>query len=1004
MASGEYALVSNAAGASIHATGEVDLFGGGFATGIVASGVYGVDVVNDGDILVYGHAHAFTEGEHGFYGAAQATGIDASAVPQGEVSVVNNGDIVAIALAEDSVGFAQGGAGAVGINAYAKYDATIVNSGDILATAQAEFGITGAYGAIAHGKYSSHIVNAAGASIVASASVGSLEGDQYAGRAVSFGTQTFGTGMEYAVTYNAGSIVSHAVVTPDGTGMPIGSIASAFGSTIGYNSGITAGTLTNVGSIEAAASADFGYASAYGAFVRTRFDSVIANTGDIRASASATGGNAFAVGSYAFSLHQTVTYNCDDTGCDWANPIVEVDGGESLIENSGDIVATASAIDGIGYSYGAVALGAYAAGITNAGHISAVTEADDALAVGALANSFYGDATLQNSGVIGASATGDIARASGVIVLDADGVQLDNTGTIAAGAYGADATATAVSIESAGAHVVTNSGTIAAFGDGERVAIASHVDSSTTIANAGTIIGAITTGDLADSFTNAADATWMAYGTSSFGAGDDAIANAGTLVMQDATIDLGGYATGNAFSNAGSMFASGHNTIAMGGAFAAHNDGTISFLDGATDDVLTIVGDFAGEGTIALDVSGLSNTSDMLYVTGNVVDPTTQTLDIDLLDLPTAPFVQLPMVYVEGDSSATQFVLGNVRTRQNDFTTLDVTLNSQINTGNAARDMFYLGVNVTGLNDQGAIATALSPGVARLIDAQIGTFRQRMGVVPVESGKIGLAPFVRGFSDSGDVNPDHTQNFGAGGDYGFSQSNDGWEVGLDSRPGNNVAFGLLVSKSNGDQRLDNGAGRTDLTGTGFGLYLTYLGNQGAYVDGSVRWTGVEARLQSATSFHKTHGSANTLNLEVGLNPWIVGGIGIGIQPQLQYTFTRIADFQGLQGGSAEFVEKGGDSERARLGVMFSKNFESNGFLLTPYGSVNAVHEFNGEYAYSINDNALLGSTSLGGTSAMVELGLGARKDKWSLSGGFNWTDGAALDGLFGGQVVVRYSW
>ena len=70
--------------------------------------------------------------------------------------------------------WAQGGAGATGINAYAKYDATVVNTGNITAIADAEFGNTGAYGVIAHGKYSSHIVNEAGASIVASASVGSL--------------------------------------------------------------------------------------------------------------------------------------------------------------------------------------------------------------------------------------------------------------------------------------------------------------------------------------------------------------------------------------------------------------------------------------------------------------------------------------------------------------------------------------------------------------------------------------------------------------------------------------------------------------------------------------------------------------------------------------------------------------------------------------------------------------------------------------------------------------
>ena len=199
-----------------------------------------------------------------------------------------------------------------------------------------------------------------------------------------------------------------------------------------------------------------------------------------------------------------------------------MDGGESLLDNSGDIIATASAAGGMGYSYGAVLLSAYGASITNAGQISAVTDADDALAVGGLANSFYGDALLQNSGVISAVATGDIANASGASVIGSygnagngylaamvdnqgdilamadgdtatatgldtigrydDGIRIDNAGTIMAAAYGADATAIAVSMDSHGSNVLTNTGTIAAFGDGTRIAVSS-VGATTSIVN-----------------------------------------------------------------------------------------------------------------------------------------------------------------------------------------------------------------------------------------------------------------------------------------------------------------------------------------------------------------------------------------------------------------------------------------------------------------------------------------------------------------------------------------
>jgi len=992
---GQNTSIHNAAGANITATVDAELFGGAFATAVEAGGMYGVDIVNDGAITAYGHANALSEGAYGFYGAAGAAGIYVNASYKGDAMVINNGDINAIAIAENSVSWAQGGAGATGINTYAKYDASIVNAGDINAIADAQFGIVAAYGAVARGKYSSHIVNEAGARIYASATVGSLAGDYSAGHAVSFGTQIFKRGMDYAVTYNAGSIVSHAVVTPDGTGTTIGSIATAFGSSIGYNSAVLRGEVDNVGSIEAAASADFGYASAYGAFVNTEYDAGITNAGDIRADASATGGNAFAVGGYANGLHQTVTYNCDAYSCDWANPIIVVDGGNSLIDNSGDLIATASAQGGVGYSYGAVALGGLSAGIANAGHISARTDADDALAVGGLVNSFYGDALLQNSGTIGAVARGDIANATGAIALGYNGVVVDNTGTIVAGAYGADATATAISMESNGNNVLTNTGTIAALGDGERIAVASSAG-STSIANSGSIIGAIITGGLDDSFDNAAGARWNVVGDSDFGAGDDHIVNNGTIFMDNATIRLGGYVNGNRFDNFGLIGVSGSNVLDMDNPFPVYNNGTISFVDGAPDDTLTIVGDFAGDGAIDLDVSALNQASDRLYVDGSVIEPMTQTVNVNLLDVPNAPSIDIPLVSVSGNAAAGDFVLGNVNYTAGGFLTLGFDLTSSIDSANAGDDIYSLRVEATGLNGTGSLAAAVAPGAQSLVDAQIGTWHQRMGVVP-DKGDSVVAPWMRMFTSSGDVEAQHSSNFGAGGDFGFHQSNHGWELGLDFRPSERIALGVLLGKSDGSQSLSGGSDRLD--GSTIGLYGTWLGANGFYVDVSQRRIDVDARLRAATGTVTTKAKADAFNVEAGFAAWTLAGVNV--VPQLQYTRTRIDDIKPVQDGGSTFISDGGVSSRGRLGVAFDKSFQASGFTLTPYGSLNVVREFNGDYDYSVN-GGLSGSTRTEGTSAMLEMGMGARKGGLSLTGGMNWTDGGAQQGILGGQLVVRY--
>src|SRR5690606_35423267 len=517
-ASGAAIAISNAEGAVIGATGEVDTFGGGFATGIEANGIYYIGVVNDGDIDVYGHAHAY--GTH--YGASRALGIYAAAGFQGDVAVANNGSITATALSEDSISFFQGGAGAAGINAYAKYDATIVNNGDIVASAQSELGITSAYGVIGHGKYTTSVANEAGANIVAEATAGSLDSDNYGGRAFTAGVHVFGNGMEHGEIYNAGSIVAHAISTAESASLSPG-MANARGASIGAYSNVLTGTVVNMGDIEAAASADFGYATAYGNYVVTGYASDIGNAGSVRASATAEAGNAFAVGVHAFSRHDTRSYNCYYKDgpygqyyfCDWANPVVTLDGGESQIDNSGGILAMASAEGGLGYSYGAAAFGALSASITNSGSISAITEADAAKATGALVNGMYGDASLVNSGDILAAATGTSSTSAiGAWVRAANGAQVDNDGRILAGAYGAGATAIGVKMGDAGSNLLANSGTIGAYGDGGRIAVWSGIDATAVIANAGTLVGAVVTGDLDDSLDNAAGGSWLALGDS----------------------------------------------------------------------------------------------------------------------------------------------------------------------------------------------------------------------------------------------------------------------------------------------------------------------------------------------------------------------------------------------------------------------------------------------------------------------------------------------------------
>lgn len=997
-AGGVHTSVVNAAGATVSATGEVELFGGGFATGIEASGIYSVDVVNDGTVLVNGRSHAHSEGEHGFYGASAAVGIDAIANMQGDVSVANNGDILAVAISEDSVRWAQGGAGATGINAYAKYDAVVDNTGLIFASASTQFGNASAYGVTAEGKYSTEVVNHAGAAIYAIGSTGSLAGDAYGGRVVSFGTHVFGT--DHGTTRNDGLIVSHATSTPpaDGDSNNPG-LASAWGSALGAYSSILTGHLVNRGDIEAVASADRGYATAYGGYVLSAEIASTVNEGGIVAVASAADGNAWSVGSLDISIHQRYVIECDENGCDYANAYHVTDGGASSLENIGSIAALARAEGGVAVAYGAAVVGGLDAGIVNHGYLGAIAEGAQASAHGALVNSLLARSSLASDGTIRAEATGDDADAIGVNANGITGTGVENAGTIAAIANGADASATGVLMVSEGENVLFNTGSIGAFGDGLRIAVSSSEAATARITNSGLLTGAILTGNLDDRFENLAGGSWHALGDTRFGDGGDRLVNHGTILLDQATVSFGGQAAGDGFDNFGAIGVRGAgNAIDMGAAGVFRNDGSISFVDGQAGDVLSVTGGFRGEGVLMFDVDSLAGTTDHLLIDGNVLAGTRQVLDVNLLTRPESASFEISLVDVSGDAAADSFQLGDVQ-HASGFLTLDFALDARIDAGNAVDDRFLLTVDVAGLSGIGKLSSVLSSGVQTLVDAQVGTWRQRAGAAPARGGDAPVT-WIRGFTGSGDVDALHHAGFGSSA-LGYHQSNDGLEAGVEMPVTGNLSLGLFVGDGNGSQSLHDGSGSARFDGSSFGMYATWQDERGFYADLSQRWTGVDARLRTAVGVVETDASAATSNLEIGITAWTVGGVNI--VPQLQYTHSRIGDVTPLRVGGSEFSDGGGVSSRGRLGIGFDRRFEAGSFQLTPYASLNVVREFDGEFAHAVN-GGLPGVTDTAGTSGMAEFGLGANRGPLEITGSASWTDGGALDGVAGAQVSLRYRW
>ncbi|MEP6908646.1 MAG: autotransporter outer membrane beta-barrel domain-containing protein, partial [Pseudoxanthomonas sp.] len=281
--------------------------------------------------------------------------------------------------------------------------------------------------------------------------------------------------------------------------------------------------------------------------------------------------------------------------------------------------------------------------------------------------------------------------------------------------------------------------------------------------------------------------------------------------------------------------------------------------------------------------------------------------------------------------------------------------------------------------------------------------RQRMGVMaPAIKGHV--SAWARAFSDSGTVTPDHVaSNFGQGGNLAFDQTNSGQELGVDIGIADGFSVGLLLGKAQGDQTLNGTAvsGRNKIKGDTRGLYGSWFGAGGLYIDASYRTMDFDARLETGVGISHASGKADAFNIELG-REWTFGD-GFAIVPQLQYTRTSVKDVDTLSGVLTGFTPKGGTSSRGRLGLLASKTITSGRTTWTPYASVNAVREFDGDNGYTIN-NTFSGSSSTKGTSALVEGGIAMTTGKLSLFGGLNWQDGGALQSFVGGQIGLRYNW
>jgi outer membrane autotransporter protein len=728
-----------------------------------------------------------------------------------------------------------------------------------------------------------------------------------------------------------------------------------------YVSGDNA-TVVNAGDIYAASGTGYYYglfSSAVGVYANGAVDASITNSGSIGAYSGGFVGVAIGADVYAFS-------------------------GTASITNTAD-----GSIDGTtggpyGYAYGVIVNGVDAE-LNNYGEITAYSHGFAGTATAAFV---YGitSASVYNDGVIAGVADGYYGTARGLYVYSATDADIENFGEISA--YAPYGYATAIYTYVAGNSTIYNAGTISAYSyyyDSESYAIYSAGGSYDTVINQGTIDGSIWLNDGDDSLYNGVD---------------------GTIVLSDGQfIDMGTYNVApNVVQNYGVINFTGDVSIYNIGGYVL-NDGSLDSMNSQGDDNLYIYSDFAGTGELNVDVEG-GYSYDTLYINGSVAADSVTTVNVDLVQLPVDDFTEYTLVSVTGDSVAGNFVLGDVIFSDANFLDLDFTWTADIDPTNVDLDTWTLGIEVVGLSDPGTLAASVPMSNMNLVNNLVGTWRQRMGVIESFTNH-GVSLWARVFHSNGDFSPDHLNvGFGQGGNFDYEQKNTGAEAGIDFALSEHFAFGALISRSESDVDLRDGVGSNDIEADGYGLYATWISPNHWYLDVSYRWNDIENRLDSAVGNGlRIDAEAEALNFEAGYT--FTFASGLKFEPQIQYThvdWTVDDSNDTLNGDISNFTLHDGESARVRVGVSVRQSFgdAETGWEWTPYGTLSAVRELDGDARFVINNN-FSGWTSHDGTSAMLELGFNARHENLAIYGGLTWQDGGAIDSMFGGHLGIRYT-
>ncbi|QDX20617.1 autotransporter outer membrane beta-barrel domain-containing protein [Pandoraea pnomenusa] len=277
--------------------------------------------------------------------------------------------------------------------------------------------------------------------------------------------------------------------------------------------------------------------------------------------------------------------------------------------------------------------------------------------------------------------------------------------------------------------------------------------------------------------------------------------------------------------------------------------------------------------------------------------------------------------------------------------------------------------------------------------------RSRLGEVRMGGGESGGA-WARTFGSRFNASPSMGRGYAqdqwgviAGGDAVVMRGDHGhWLVG-----------GMLGTSTS---RLDfNSGSRGTIESHTAGAYATWLGKNGYYFDGVLKYNRFGNELDVRMS-DGVQSKANFVSHGVGLS----AELGRTIEWQNRWFVEPFAQVAGMWASGTDFTLDNGMHARSNrtmsllgtVGVNVGKTFETSKGTFQPYVKLAVTHEFAGANSVTINDIAL--DNDISGTRFEVGAGLAAQMTKrlQAYADG-SYSIGKRLDKPWGVNVGVRYT-